>query len=176
MMTFTPEQQSFIDARILQTKRELLRSWWGMDPIQNRNGDSLPITVDTFSRLRDYCDVTELAGLCDKILCAEAGRLFMMEHSIRETGSDSEAWIDACGRIQSAIHEWLSSRASVDDFARMVRHLEFEQVDCLLDDDRIEEAHGMVDDLEARVGAFHGFTTIYCDFLRRLLPKEATDA
>jgi hypothetical protein len=169
-MVYSVEQQAFIDARILQMKRELLRSWWGSEIITNSQGNELPITVDSFGELHDYCDANTLGGLCDEAVSAEAERIFGAGELERQS------WFDACSLIQNTIHEWLSKRESVDDFANMVRHMEAEQVECLLDDGRSDEAHGMVDDLEARVGAFHGFTSIYCDWLRRMLPPVTAAA
>lgn len=165
-MVYSAEQRAFIDARILQIKRELLRSWWGAgDPITDRQGNALPITVNSFSQLHDYCDANTLGGMCDPEMNRERSRIDLC----------GDEWIDAVNVIQNTIHEWLRARESVDDFASMVRHMEAEQVECLLDDDRSDEAHGMVDDLEARVGAFHGFTSIYCDWLRRMLPPVSED-
>lgn len=143
-MNYSPEQQAFIDARILQAKRELLRSWWGADIIESRHGNALPLTVDSFSQLHDYCDANELGGLCDDAVTDEGNRLFPERED--DSTLATQEWMDACNHIQDAIHAWLETRASVDDFAFIVRWLDFEQVDCLLDDERAEEARGMVDE------------------------------
>lgn len=167
-MTYTPEQQAFINARILQAKRELLRSWWGMDLIESRSGMALPTTVRSFSELHDYCDANELGGLCDDDINIEADRLFGTTQAMRDAGDMNEAWIDASNEVQNAIHQWLASRQSVADFAFIVTLLLAEQVDCMLDDERTLEAAEMLIDLHGRVGAAYGFTDEACKRLADL--------
>lgn len=163
-MAFTTAQLLFIDERIIQAKRELLRAWWEPNSIVSSRGDTLKLTVNSFSELHDYMDANELGGLCEDhgAVAAEADKLFD-----NRDGADG-AWIDACNAVQNEVDRWLSTRASVDDFAFIVRELaDYEMVDCLLDDDRVEEALGMLDDLQARVG----LDAAKVDRLRALLPK-----
>jgi hypothetical protein len=152
-------KEQFIAERVLAIKRELLRAWWGMDVLySNVRQHQLPITVDSFSDLHAYCDANELGGLCDVEVVA-AGRTLV---------NDEEDWIDLCNEVQTAIDQWLKSRESVDDFAIIVKHMDFESVDCFLDDERNEEAHGMLDDLESRV--WTNLTPMQTARIRILLP------
>jgi hypothetical protein len=159
-MNYTTEQQRFIDARFLQIKREVLAAVIAATPFYV-GGRVPPITIHSFSDLHDFCDANTLGGLCDDEVATMASALFPSVESDDSAGN----------AIQGAVHGWLESRAMLDDVTFIARLLLPEQISCLLDDDRVLEAHGMLLDLESRVGPAYGFTPRAVALLRAVLPE-----
>lgn len=164
-MNYTTEQQRFIDARFLQIKREVLAAVIAATPFYV-GGRVPPITIHSFSDLHDFCDANTLGGLCDDEVATMASALFPSRDA-----DDSTGWMDAANAIQGAVHVWLESRAMLDDVTFIARLLLSEQISCLLNDDRVLEAHGMLMDLESRVGPAYGFTPRALALLRAVLPE-----
>lgn len=164
-MIYTTEQQRFCAARTLQIKREVLDAMITATPFYI-GGRVPPITIRSFSDLHDFCDANTLGGLCDDEVTTIASALFPCLNS-----DDSTGCMEAANAIQGAVHVWLESGALLDDVTFIARLLVPEQVSCLLDDDRVLEAHGMLMDLESRVGPAHGFAPEAVARLRALLPE-----
>jgi hypothetical protein len=160
----TPTQQAFINMRVSQIKREILSAIIPGKPFYD-GGPVPPLAISSFSELHDYTDANCLGGLCDD---DQQG----LYDSLFPGGEDRREWYEACDHIQTEVHNWLVTgrMSEMADFisSRMTK----EQGECLLDPERNEEALGMVDDLEARVGAAFGFTNRACNDLRDLLDSQ----
>lgn len=158
-----PAQEAFINARILQAKRQILWAVTRSRPLYS-GGKVLPATVTSFAELHDFCDANELGGLCDDGITAKAAEVFPA------TGAgEPVAWMDACNTVQNGVHKWLASGEMLEESRFLSRLLNGEQLDCLLDDSRSMEARDMVSDLEARVGSLSGFNAEAVARLRELL-------
>jgi hypothetical protein len=140
-MNYSTEQQAFIGARIAQAKRAILCSVLTCTLL---GSEIVPLACKSFSRLHDFCDANELGGLCDDAITEEGNRLFP-ERLDAETLATQE-WMEATNDVQNAVHSWLETGGMVDDAAFIAKTLDEEQICCLMDDGRAEEALAMVDE------------------------------
>lgn len=101
----SPEQRTFVDARIMQAVGEIALHLAEARPFYPGGPVPRVAKVRSFSDLHSYCDANELGGLCDPDISMQAERLFP-ERTDGET-LHSQGWMAVANQIQNAVGEWL---------------------------------------------------------------------
>jgi hypothetical protein len=161
---FTTDQAAFVADRLRAMKNEILHAMLEGQPLYPGGKIVTRMNAKNMSDLHDLCDANCMAGWCD-----DEGPIAEKREALFPEGG-SISWIDAANDAQGRVDAWMTEGGMHSDLAFLCR-LDSDQLACLVDDERAAEAHGMVDDLESRVGPGHGFTTEVCERLRTFLPQ-----
>lgn len=137
-------QKAFIAATVAQSKTEIL---------EDIKTGRMPKDVSNFGLLHDHVDANEYGGMCEDGWYERANLLFP-HRTDPDTISTQEA-MDAANSVQNTVNKWLTVGGHHIDAELLVMQmgmLDDEQIDCLADPQRMDEAYGMLQDMQARVG------------------------